>query len=403
MRLGCLLLALAMQLGCESIPLYEGDRDPFARMIEVIEPIDISPTDRSRVPSLAGSKIPAVPAALPAAPLPPPQQPTPPTLQLTPTVPAPAAIPAAPRAPAVPSPPQIAPPASPPQIAPPASPPQMAPPASPSEPSKQPKVRAQLPPPMLPSANRLAIAPHSSGAPPTLNLDDAQAAAPKSPTKKLITDPKRGEKRRLAVKAPAQAPKEKLPSVPGPPPTTNQQAANIPPPPPPAPGETKSMNESLSQTKDSQLALDDGQPTARDRGRPLIKRSNKVAQSAQQRAGFASLDGASSTELGAQIGGMARPVGVRTPQITRQVVSSAKGMLAECYVNEQLFQDDAKGTAIVVIEIPKELPNRPRIETSDFSDTMNACLLDTVRNLPFPGDPEGAVYRLRIPFRFRPD
>jgi len=392
-----------MQLGCESIPLYEGDRDPFARMIEVIEPIDISPTDRSRVPSLAGSKIPAVPAALPATPLPTPQQPTPPTLQLTPTVPAPAAaIPEAPKAPAVPSPPQIAPPASPPKMAPPASPPQMAPPASPSQPSKQPQVRAQLPPPMLPSADRLAIATHS-GPRPTLNLDDAQAAAPKSPNKKLITDPKRGEARTLAVKAPAQAPKEKLPSVPAPPSAPTERAANIPPPPIPAPNETNSMNESSPQAKDSQLALDDGLPTARDRGRPLIKRSNKVAQSAQQRAGFASLDGASSSELGAQIGGMARPVGVRTPQITRHVVSSAKGMLAECYVNEQLFQDDAKGTAIVVIEIPKELPNRPRIETSDFSDTMNACLLDAVRNLPFPGDPEGAVYRLRIPFRFRPD
>ena len=84
-------------------------------------------------------------------------------------------------------------------------------------------------------------------------------------------------------------------------------------------------------------------------------------------------------------------------------MASAKGSLAECYVNEQLFQDDAKGTAVVVIEVPKELPNRPRIETSDFSETMNACLLDAVRHLTFPGDPEGAAYRLRIPFRFRPD
>ena len=64
---------------------------------------------------------------------------------------------------------------------------------------------------------------------------------------------------------------------------------------------------------------------------------------------------------------------------------------------------DSSDTTEVVIEVPKELPNRPRIETSDFSETMNACLLDAVRHLTFPGDPEGAAYRLRIPFRFRPD
>ena len=56
------------------------------------------------------------------------------------------------------------------------------------------------------------------------------------------------------------------------------------------------------------------------------------------------------------------------------------------------FTAEAKGTAIVIIEVPTELPNRPRIETSDFSETMNACLLDAVRKLPFLGDPEGAAY-----------
>ena len=108
-------------------------------------------------------------------------------------------------------------------------------------------------------------------------------------------------------------------------------------------------------------------------------------------------------ELGTDIGRAARPIAPRSPQSTRQVISAAKGDLAECYVNEQLFQEAAKGTAIVIIEVPKELPNLPRIETSDFTDTMNVCLLEAVRNLPFPGDPEGAVYRLRVPFRFRPD
>ena len=49
MRITCLLIACAVHLGCESIPLYEGDSDPFARMIDVIEPIDISPTDRGSI------------------------------------------------------------------------------------------------------------------------------------------------------------------------------------------------------------------------------------------------------------------------------------------------------------------------------------------------------------------
>ena len=390
MRLGCLLIACAVPLGCESVPLYEGDRDPFARMIDVIEPIDISPTDRTGIVPRYSAAVPPPPASI-AKPTAPPTMPSrrlpksPQKIQKIPSPPP--ATPVVPQASKTPSPPTTTAPKSPPQSV------------------KTPQVRPQLPPPSPPSAARLAVAPKPSQSA-TLDFEDAERAQPQKTETRLIADPKRGDKRKLAVSAPPSAPKEKLPNVATAPSQPVEPLAKVPPPPTPTPssvsGAPGALN-SIASAAEPALTLDDGQPSARDRGRPLIKRSNKVSQSAKPQAGFASLDGASSTEFGTQIGGMARPVGIRTPKTTRKVVSSAKGMLAECYVNEQLFQDDAKGTAVVVIEIPKEFPNRPRIETSDFSDTMNACLLDAVRHLPFPGDPEGAAYRLRIPFRFRPD
>jgi hypothetical protein len=216
--------------------------------------------------------------------------------------------------------------------------------------------------------------------------------------------PLASDERTAAPAAPAPMP---APSVPAPPPAlpraepkpataTLIDESATPEPPPPAP-------EASPRPVPATLEPDTAQPTARDRGRPLIQRSNKVNSASASGATFASADGQTGVAFGAQIGGAARPIGVRSPDTTRQIIGSAKGTLAECYVNEQLFTAEAKGTAIVIIEVPTELPNRPRIETSDFSETMNACLLDAVRKLPFPGDPEGAAYRLRIPFRFRPD
>ena len=398
MRLSCLLFAFAVQTACESIPLYEGDRDPFARMIDVIEPIDISPTDRGTLGLPTTAKVNAPPASL-AAPLPRSErnpQPVPKTASVIPSLPTPA-IPAPVKAPQKTTVPQPPPTSSSDETA-----LDERPPSSIAGLSN----RQQLPRQALPDAARLAVIPKPVSQP-SLDLDDAKASVPKGQSQRLEADPKQGDARTLAVAAPPSPPKEKLPAVPTPPPAPSQAVAALPTPPQPAPSRPRAQPDpvSLASSKpsSSESAPDGDQPTARDRGRPLIKRSNKVAQTGPGEAGFSSLDGESHSELGTQIGGMARPVGIRTPQVTRAVVSSAKGMLAECYVNEQLFQDDAKGTAVVVIEVPKAFPNRPRIETSDFSDTMNACLLDAVRNLPFPGDPEGAVYRLRIPFRFRPD
>ena len=96
MRLACLLIACAVQVGCESIPLYEGDRDPFS-MIDVIEPIDISPMIAAESPAI-GTKVPAPPSVAVTTP-PVPRSPCPNT-RATPNVSlSPPATPLAPKAP----------------------------------------------------------------------------------------------------------------------------------------------------------------------------------------------------------------------------------------------------------------------------------------------------------------
>ncbi|MDE0883725.1 MAG: hypothetical protein OSB21_14125, partial [Myxococcota bacterium] len=67
-RLAALVAALFFG-ACESAQLYDGDRDPFARLIEVMEPMDISPADKQVPLPLARPKaLSAAPLALPAAP-----------------------------------------------------------------------------------------------------------------------------------------------------------------------------------------------------------------------------------------------------------------------------------------------------------------------------------------------
>ena len=377
-------------LACETMQLYEGDRDGFARLVEVMEPVDIRPNDRRAavLPPVMGQPLapptnsPRMPSALPEPNIPAPGSPPPPpkALPLPSDTPEPGSFSNPPiSTPAPPAPPSEAP----------VSPPKAAPqtPAATLPPRSEP----------MPAAARLAKKPIVKQ-PAKLSLEDPQAANPEPLN---ANKAKTSLQREPTFQPPPTKPRTKLPAVPAPPMPRADVPAAVPTPPPPAPtlDSVNALPQAVApkpQRQNTIASPDSRSPSARDQGRPLIQRTQSVSQA----SAFAA---AGNPLLGTQIGGAIRPVGARTPQITRQVVASAKGALAECYVNEQLFQDDAKGTVIVVIEVPKELPNRPRIETSDFSETMSACLLDAVRNLAFPGDPEGAAYRLRIPFRFRPD
>ena len=394
MRILSLLVLCSSTLACETMQLYEGDRDGFSRLVEVMDPVDIRPNDRRAValPPTMGQPLapptasPGMPRSVPAPPAT--GFPQPGAIPMPPATPPAGALPAP--TPGAPLPPT---PAFPQPGVKPKPPTSVSPPASGGQ-------SARLPEPIseMPDAARLAKKPLPKQTA-RLSLDEPQSAAPK----RIPAAPKANTdlRRKPTFEPPPTKPRAKLPAVPAAPMPRADVPVAIPSTPPPAPSmvlenEPPQPLALKSKVKSSVDGLDKAGPSARDQGRPLIKRTEPLSQP----SAFGTAD---NPLLGTEIGGAMRPVGPRTPQITRQVVGSAKGALAECYVNEQLFQDDAKGTAVVVIEVPKELPNRPRIETSDFSETMNACLLDAVRQLPFPGDPEGAAYRLRIPFRFRPD
>jgi hypothetical protein len=347
-RLAALVAALFFG-ACESAQLYDGDRDPFARLIEVMEPMDISPADKQVPLPLARPKaLSAAPLALPAAPSR--VAPTPsasPSLSLEPAVPEKRVDKAYPYASKTPVP--------------------KAAPAPLAEPQAEPAPFAEPLAEPTPFAEPLA-APAPLAEPQAEPAPFAEPLAEPAPFAEPLAEP-----------APFAEPLAE-----------------------PAPF-TEPLAEPAPSAKAEPIDEPKG-PTARERGRNIVARSNRSAEARPDPpSAFSSLDGQSGSALSANIGGADRPVAPRSSESTRAVISSAKGDLAECYINERLFQDAAQGSVIVVIEVPVELPNRPRIETSDFSETMNACLLDAVRRLPFPGDPSGALYSLRVPFRFRPD
>ena len=363
MRRPAALLAAAATISCQSMSLYEGDRDPFARMIDVIEPIDISPSDRQpalRPPGNVAALPPSPPSvpAMPGAAPPDAACPAPnaagaeraspaPTLALdAPDPPAPAApvaassVPPAPPA-AIPAPPAAVadPGAEPGGVG--ASEPSSRSDGTPAS-SRPRRVCAEAAPPVpAPSANEEppAVATTPPATPPA---QPSQAPEP-APTPAEDPLPLASDERTAAPAAPAPMP---APSVPAPPPASPRaepkpatatliDESATPEPPPTAP-------EASSRPVPATLEPA-AQPTARDRGRPLIQRSNKVNSASASGATFASADGQTGVAFGAQIGGAARPIGVRSPDTTRQIIGSAKGTLAECYVNEQLFTAEAKG------------------------------------------------------------
>ena len=205
MRLLCLLLLSAPMLACETMQLYEGDRDGFARLVEVMEPVDIRPNDRRAavLPPVMGQPLappansPRMPSALPE-----------------PSIPAPGNLPAPPKA--LPMPGDTAEPGSlamplPPTTQPgaPANPPKL----KPKSPANGPSATLPRRSDPMPAAARLAKRPIAKE-PAKLSLEDPQASTPEPLSAHKA---KTSLQREPTFQPPPTKPRTKLPEVPAPP------------------------------------------------------------------------------------------------------------------------------------------------------------------------------------------
>lgn len=335
-------------LACAPIQLYEGDRAAFDRMLEVMEPMEITTEDRHLprpAPLISNTKAPVQPAVS--------------------TRPSPAPV---------------------------------RPPAGTPVPRPRPSQSPATAPGAGPSLDLTAPSPAAASARP----QKPAPTAPEPPTPFNKRDP---DKDVIGPRSIPKPPKTKTPPVPkaparpAPPPTPDPQVPAAPKPPakPDVPRPKIPAAEAPKREKPK---------------RQLINRSATERKEASGEASaWASADGLTSgtpeADSGEDVGlddlfpPAPRPKGPRDPDGNRALIGKRKGPLSDCYVNERLRDEGAAGTIKLLIEVPETLPNNVSVMRSEFSKAMGACVSRALSDVPFPGDPGGKSYRFAIPFTFR--
>ncbi|MBM65707.1 MAG: hypothetical protein CMH55_05675 [Myxococcales bacterium] len=337
-------------LACAPIQLYEGDRAAFDRMLDVMEPMEITTEDRHLprpAPLISHTKAPVGP----------------PVTSRPAVAPGPAA-----------------------------------PPAGAPVPRPRPRQTPATAPGAGPSLD--LTAPAAAPAPARRPRPETRSPTVPTPTKK------REEKKAAPGPTPIpKTPKTKtppLPKAPAPPAPPPTPAPKIPgaPKPPAAPDVPRPKIPAAEAPKREKPK------------RQLISRSpTKPKTEAGEASAWASADGLTSgtpeADSGEDVGlddlfpPAPRPKGPRDPDGNRALIGKRKGPLSDCYVNERLRDEGAAGTIKLLIEVPETLPNKVSVMRSEFSKAMGACVSRALSDVPFPGDPAGKSYRFAIPFTFR--
>jgi hypothetical protein len=340
----------ALAAACQTTPLYPGEKQALARLIEVIETIDISPAhlrDRNNLARLARDRGHGVPAPHPK----PASQP-------------PGIAAASPPAAALPS----------------------------AKPNVVSRPQNSVPANVVSRPQRSA---------PANVVSKPQRSAPELRPEPAVAEPVAPAKPAVAR---APAPQPTRPAAP----VAEAALPNAPKP----DAESLDLGGPADETDEAPAEIDDPDtrseavPTARDQGRGLIRRVREERRGSGDTPAFAPADGTNyntSFDENSLFDEDARPQQQRTPELTRKLLGDAKGELAECYVNERLFNANASGAVVVTIEVPKVLPNTIIIEQTSFSKQFDDCVANALKFISFPADPSGESYRLRVPFRFRPE
>ncbi|MAO84795.1 MAG: hypothetical protein CMH50_13085 [Myxococcales bacterium] len=331
--------------------LYEGDRGAFDRMLDVMEPMEITTTDRNR-PKHSNVTPPPAPKQAAVSKAPPPERPSAATKTLEPKdLGTPSRAKNSPSSAASKG-PQL-------DL------------AAPAPPSKEAVEKTPLPVPRDESAvpqkkEKASVSPLG-----------AQPAPPKSAKKK----------------------KEKPPSLPTPQPKqkviSKQDVAS----------------EVAKSPNSAALAAAEGDNRKKPKRQLINRAGSSPEHSTSDTSPWASADGLTEgtgeSNSGDDVGlddlfpPTPRPTGPRDPDGNRALIGKRKGPLSDCYVDERLRDETAAGTIKLLIEVPKTLPNKVSVMRSEFSKGMGACVRRALSDIPFPGDPGGKTYRFAIPFTFR--